>query len=388
MRPRAFWALATVGALYWVANTAMKPVVALVSDSMGLSPALIGLIVSGQALLPLFLAIPAGVLADRVGTRRMLVLGGAGMILSALAFLAATNPWLLFLAQTVLGISQVVVWLCVQALVTHGDGEGRQRQIENFTQAMTLGQIAGPLLGTWVLERSGSTTVFLSYLGLSAAITLASLAASTGEPAKTGAPSNGEGMMKEGISLLRVNGMQAALLTTFLMLYLMDLRNTFVPLYLKDIGMNPTRIGWVISAGSGAALAVRLVTGPLLRRFGERTALAVAAAMGIGGTFATPLLSNFWWLALASAIGGFGTGLNHPLTLSMIARSTPQHLRGLGMGLRLTANRAAQLVSPLLFGSLLQMAGTRPAFFTSGLLLSSVAAWVVSRYPSEESSSA
>jgi len=61
-------AQALVTALY-------RPLIPQYGAVIGLSPAAIGLVMSAFAFLPLFFAVPAGVLIDRWGPRPLIVLG-------------------------------------------------------------------------------------------------------------------------------------------------------------------------------------------------------------------------------------------------------------------------------------------------------------------------
>ncbi|MBQ6639603.1 MAG: MFS transporter, partial [Saccharopolyspora sp.] len=48
----------------------------------------------------------------------------------------------------------------------------------------------------------------------------------------------------------------------------------------------------------------------------------------------------------AVVLAGLGMGVGQPLTMSWLAESTPPGLRGRAMSLRLTGNRAGQVVVP------------------------------------------
>jgi MFS family permease len=94
-------------------------------------------------------------------------------------------------------------------------------------------------------------------------------------------------------------------------------------------------------------------------------AVAVATlAIGV-----TPLLRQFWPLALAALSTGMAWGFTQPLTMSLIAGSVAPAERGLALSLRMTSNRLAEVVSPIVFGGLIAVAGLGSAFFLSAGVL-------------------
>src|SRR5690606_9708378 len=83
----------------------------------------------------------------------------------------------------------------------------------------------------------------------------------------------------------------------------------------------------------------------------------------------TPLLSSYIGFVILIFVTGIALGFFQPLTLSLISISTPSEERGLGIGLRLMANRASHMLDPLLFGVFILWFGIAYAFWLIGLLL-------------------
>jgi MFS family permease len=88
---------------------------------------------------------------------------------------------------------------------------------------------------------------------------------------------------------------------------------------------------------------------------------------------ATPVLDHTWMLAIAAIVAGIGLGMNPPVTVELMARHTSSGSRGLAMGLRVSANRLAQVVQPVLFGSVGSLLGLPIAFAFGGVVLAGLA---------------
>ena len=71
-------------------------------------------------------------------------------------------------------------------------------------------------------------------------------------------------------------------------------------------------------------------------------------------------------------VAGLGLGVGQPLTMSWLAESTPPGLRGRAMSLRLTGNRAGQVVVPGAVGLLAAGLGTAGVLWLTAASL----AWV------------
>lgn len=137
-------------------------------------------------------------------------------------------------------------------------------------------------------------------------------------------------------------------------------------------GQPVARIGLLLSIIGVAMLAIRLVLPSLLARCAAGTVLVAGMWVEVAAMSATPFLGGFWPLALAAVAFGAAHGLNPPITVELMAAHTQRAERGLAMGVRVTANRLAQVVQPAVFGALAAVLGIAAAFPASGAALAGV----------------
>jgi predicted MFS family arabinose efflux permease len=145
-------------------------------------------------------------------------------------------------------------------------------------------------------------------------------------------------------------------------------------LLLERRGVSVGQIGLLLSTIGVASLIIRLPLPGLLRRVGAERLLVASMWSAIIAITITPWLRGMWLYLPAAAVVGVGVGINPPVTVELMALHTSASERGLAMGLRVSSNRLAQMVQPVLFGGLASAAGLPAAFLAGGAFMSAVAA--------------
>lgn len=374
---RSRWALVSLSTLlYWCAAHALRSFVALRLDELGASDALIGVAVAAFPALSLFLAIPAGRVIDRIGLRAVLGVSYLGMVVMGAGFALARSPLQLVALQAVNGVAELGVWLALQALASAaGRAAFLTRQLALFSLAWGIGIAIGPVLGAAVFEAVGFPALGWIYAGLSAVALVAGLAAPRAVRPE-GEPDRPVGSLLAGMRVITTRpAVRAVLLASFVALYSNAIKGSFYPLYLERSGVPVARIGVLLSIIGVTSLLVRIALPALLRRWQAGAVLVAGMWVEVVTLAATPVLPGFWLLAAAAALFGAGHGLNPPITVELMARNTEQRERGLAMGVRVTANRLAQVVQPVVFGALASVIGIAAAFPASGALLAAATLW-------------
>lgn len=371
---RSRWVLVSVATLgYWCATHALRPYIALRLDEFGAGDAFIGIAVGAFPALSLFLAIPAGRAVDRVGIRVVLAASCLGMVALGAGFAFATSPLQLLGLQMANGVVELGAWLALQALASSsGSGPMLTRQLALFSLAWGIGTAVGPVIGAGAYDRLGFPALGWIYVTLAViALVAAWLAPHVGvERAAAGAtpPS-----LLAGTRLIAARPVvKAVLLSSFVALFVNSVRNSFYPLYLERSGVPISRIGLLLSIIGVAMLAIRVVLPALLSRFSAGAVLLAGMWVEVAAMAATPLLGSLWMLVAAAVAFGAGHGLNPPITVEMMAAHTDKAERGLAMGVRVTANRLAQVVQPALFGVIAGSFGLALGFPVTGAALAGV----------------
>ncbi|MCT2589428.1 MFS transporter [Streptomyces sp. N2-109] len=104
-----------------------------------------------------------GTLGDRVGRRRLLMAGSAGVIAASLLAAYATSPGMLIAARAALGVAGAAVLPSTLALISHMFTDARQRAtaIAMWVTALSAGIAIGPVVGGLLLDSFWWGSVFL-----------------------------------------------------------------------------------------------------------------------------------------------------------------------------------------------------------------------------------
>jgi DHA2 family multidrug resistance protein-like MFS transporter len=104
-----------------------------------------------------------GTVGDRIGRKRLLLLGGAGFGVASAAAAFSTSPEMLIASRALLGVAGAAVMPSVLALVTgmFSDQKHRSRALAIYLTCFMAGLTLGPLVGGLLLEHFWWGSVFL-----------------------------------------------------------------------------------------------------------------------------------------------------------------------------------------------------------------------------------
>lgn len=375
------WTLLSVATLlYWISTQALRPYMSLHLTDLGASETQIGLAIAAHPFLSMFLAIPAGRLLDERGIRKYLVVSLVLMSLVGAGYAVAGTVAHIFILQMAAGLSELGAWVAIQTLITQaGEGETRARHLALFSLMWGVGIAVGPSIGAWLYDSAQFPALAALYGGCS----LAALAAVAGVPYRDStrpAPllrdSAPRTTTERLLAMARRPSVLAVLLASFVTLWANSLRTSFYPIFLVENGASLRLIGFLISLAGVTTLIIRIALPWLLRRFRSGLLLVLAVTALVVALTATPLLRGSGVaLAIASAVFGLGFGLANPLTLELMTQHTQVNERGLAMGMRVAANRVAQVLQPIAFGVVAGPFGMATGFLSAGLVMAGGTAW-------------
>jgi MFS family permease len=381
------------GGIHFVIMSITNPFFALYASELGASTALIGVLITLKALLPLFIAMPSGQLIDRIGAPAMLRIGSFITTVSLVFMVWSPNLFVLAAAQILVGAGTLLMASSLQVIVSEGEKEERDRNITRYSAWSSGGSMVGPLIGGGIVTLAASVTMFgwsgaselgyktafifsllLSILFLLAVIHYSGRAErkkySVREVGRLLGPREMIGSYAGGLHLLKIPSVQFGLLGTFLIHYLQTVWTSFFPLYLNSLGHTAIVISILVSIQGLASLLSRSFLPALIKRFKHEQILISAGCIAALCLMALPALH--WEVLLIGVISfilGCAVGVNMPVSSMIMVNDTAQNERGKVMGLRLFTNRASQIAAPATFGVIGQALGLSIAFYAGGGLL-------------------
>ncbi|MGC4105025.1 MAG: MFS transporter [Thermomicrobiales bacterium] len=359
---------------------AVVPVVALYAKDFGVSQTAIGLTIAVYGLARFLVNYPSGQLADRLGRKPTLAIGGAITILGTVACALAPNYTTFLIARFVAGAGAAFVLTAGQIVLTDiAEPHNRGRVMAIYTGVFVFAVGAGSFPGGWLATHVGLASPFWANAILAGVVTILALmfvpetrpkkpaASSTSEPARLG--------FREQIGMLvAIPGFALICLVSFAAFFARTggLFNV-IPLLAEDhIGLEADQIGLGIGMVSIVGLFLIYPSGALVDRFGRKAVIVPSALFSAGAmalfafadSFQNYLAASFFW-AIASGIAGAAPA-------AYAADLAPKAHIGPAMGLYRTIADLGYVIGPLLLGTISDLASPRVALgVTTGLLVAS-----------------
>jgi MFS family permease len=352
------YALILLETLVWIAMVPLAPTFA---DELALSGVETGMILAAASLAALVVALPLGLLADRLGARHVTIVSAVLFTLATLGQGLAEEFWSLLLARAAFGVAFGALWGAGAAWLSDSLAEeSRSGALGAAATVAGVGFTAGPLLAGVLADRYDTGTPFLVAAVGAAAVTAALVVAA---PLVEVSPPR-----QRLRDLLRAARRDELVLAGIAIIVLIGLVgggvNLLVPLQLRDNGVSAAEIGLLFSVAS----AVYTVVSAAVARLGDRAAslrVGGVAALLTGLSIALVLVSGSTVAAVAFVLlrappWSTMDTIIYPLAARGAHRSSLG--RGSVMGLVMLGWAAASTAGPLIAGGIADTAGARAAY--------------------------
>ncbi len=354
------------------------------------------------------LLVTMGTLADRIGRRRLLLLGTAAFGGASLLAAFATTPEMLIAARALLGVAGATIMPSTLSMIRNlfPDPVERTRAISIWAAASGGGIVIGPLVGGVLLEFFWWGSVFL----VNVPVVLVLLAAGWWLLPESKDPSPGPfDLPSAGLSLLAIvplvyavkhvvssgpdvgaglalllglaagtvfvrrqrrlphpmidvalfrnPAFSGAVLANFVAIFALTGLLYFFSQYLQLArGLRPLLAGLAEMPATVSSIAVVAVVAVTLARFGRGRAIALGlltAAAGLALVAAAERTEGFVWLGLALVPVGLGFGLAMTLTTDAVVSAVPPQKAGSASAVAETAYELGVALGIAVLGSLL-----------------------------------
>lgn len=388
-RPLSRWFVKALAVtfLMQVAVNAVRPTVSYRALALGADAGELGMIAAGFALLSLAFAIPIGRMIDRRGEMPFIVLGLFLVTVVAFVLVGVSTIWALFVTQAVLGLGQILTTVGMQALIANSDTAHQDSRFGTFTVFASLGQLIGPAASGFLAQHVavpaavtwgegadlvGSSVFVAAGLAGLLGFVIALSARHDGSSPRGGTPSSPApeaSMLRSIIQVLRQPKAPHAMFASIAVLTTSDLLVAYLPAYGEATGLSASTVGLLLAVRAGASMASRIFMGPLTRRVGRGRLLTLSTALPALVLAPLPLVDAPGFLFVSMALAGLGLGLGQPLSLVWIAQTSPEHMRGTAVGVRLSGNRLGQVAIPAVVGGIVGATGLGALFLSLAMML-------------------
>jgi MFS family permease len=304
----------------------------------------------------MFIPLFVGILLDRINNGYLLSLGAA---------INSASVYLLSIAQSVpeimgfrimTGIAHAFFWPPCEAIISNESSEkNRVKNISWFTMFFVIGFMAGPLLGTVLLEGIDVTYRVLFQIAafILAAAIITSLLASRKKVKKH----------HEKFSFSSIKEMKRFPEVIVLLIFCTSsfgIILTIYPAFLNDNGMSASDILLLYFVFGISRVASLALAGKFARRTSQ-TLIAGTIAVSIGLAISV-VADSIFTFGIALVLMGFGFSIFFPLTLEIILSKTRKGISGKIIGAYETVFGMGWAIGPTIGGPITQSFGNETPY--------------------------
>lgn len=331
---------------------AIAPLLPDYVSEYGLSEAEAGILAGAYAAGTLLFALPAGLLASRIGPRRTVITGLLLLGASSVVFGFAGNILLLDVSRFAQGASGALIWSgALTWLITTAPAERRGSVIGTALGTAVAGALIGPVLGG-VAAEIGTEAVFGAVMVVAAVLAVLAALIPDHRVAE-----------RQELSEVAATMLGRPILTATWFVAVPSLMfgavEVLVPLRVDDLGGGHALIagGFIVGAAIEATLSP--IVGRYSDRVGRRTPFVTGIAIGSVAMLGVASAQALGTVLAALILAAFAAGLCFTpamTSLSEAAEASGLH-QGFAAGLSNMAWAAGQVVGALAGGGLASAAG-------------------------------
>ncbi|MET9493118.1 MFS transporter [Nocardia sp. NPDC006630] len=338
---------------------------------------LVSLVQTASTLPVVLMVVPAGVLADLVDRRRLLIVSESAMavvaaILTVSTALGQTTPMVLLLLLFLVGCGQALslpIWQAIQPELVPREQIPAASALNGLS--VNGARAVGPAIAGVFVALAGPTFVF----GVNAVSFLATVAAVIWWRR----PKSDDAMPHErpfaalaaGLRYVRSGpAVRRVLLRSLLFIIPSSALWSLLPVVARgELGLSSSGYGLLLAALGIGAVAGGLGFSVMRRRWGATWMLAVSAALFGIATLVAGVVQQLALVLLVLFVAGIGWPMALSTLNSMILLMFPAWVRARGMSVYTLVFMGGQAIGSLLWGAVAAMLGTAGAMAVAAVLL-------------------
>jgi len=333
--------------------------------SFGTTYTMAGIVVSAFPLARIFSNLPSGILADRIGRRKTLLIGIFIVASAALFCGLARSIYELLAFRFIYGIGTAMFVVTANVIVADiAPPDERGKYLSYYQGSFRFGSILGPAIGGVIADAAGLRAPFfllsaLGFLSLTVSFFLIKEESEPREGREDTFPS--PTILLKLIFDQRLLAIELMQLLSFLTMS--SIRTTMVPLYgVNFLGMPLSAIGTILSAGALVSLPVLLLMSSVVDRIKRNLIISFGFALLAVAVYSYTLADSFEGMLLATLVLSVAQVLINPSKVAIIGDITTRETRGLALGAFRTAGDIGFFIGPSLAGYMTDSIGVLSPF--------------------------
>jgi len=379
-----FILLCIMGGLAIFSSTMAKnPALPLFIRSMGVPVSTLGFIAAASTVVGIVVSLPAGILSDLIGRRRVILMAAIVFATAPFLYLIITTPWQLVLVRIYHGLATAILGPVAMAAVADTYEKGRGERMAWYSSATMIGRFLAPFVGGILIFGTDFRWVYLAdglagVMALLAAIRLP-LATTTSGSAWQAFKRQRGNYGQEIAFVFRHPGILATSGIEAVQYFAYGCIETFLPVYLNEkLGFPAWKIGILFTVQVLTAALTKPVMGRLSDRYGRVPLISGGLLLGGVSTAVLILSSNYFVLAVLIALFGLGLATVTASTSALVADLSRSQGRGSALGILSSIMDIGHSTGPMVAGVLIAAYSYRMTFgiVGAGLVVISLVYWL------------
>ncbi len=398
MKLSPFILLCITGLFAIFSSTISKsPVLPLFASYLGANPAGVGFIASVSAFTGIVASIPAGMLSDRVGRKKILIFSAIVFSTAPFLYLMVTEIWQLAVIRFYHGFATAIFIPVAMALVSDLFYRERGEKMGWFSTATLIGRfmapiVGGSIIGLLVFSPGLSYRVVYLVCGIAGITALLLILRMPNPPSppfirrgylESPPLEKGDigGFSKEKkvqiwkgtlIAFKTVISDRGILITSAVeaaILFAYGTFETFLPLYSIKIGLSAYEVGIFLSAQVITLSLTKPMMGRFSDRYGRKPQIFTGAIIGAVCIGSFSIFKSFIPLLALSILFGLSLSIVTSATSAFIADLSRRETHGSAMGILGSIMDIGHTTGPLVSGIVATYFGFGKAFIGASLVL-------------------
>ena len=308
-----FILLCIMGGLAIFSSTMSKsPVLPLFIRALDVPMGTVGFIAAASTVVGIVVSLPAGILSDIIGRRRVILIAAIVFASAPFLYLLVIQPWQLVLVRMYHGFATAILGPVAMAAVADTFDSGRGEKMGWYSSATMVGRFLAPFVGGALIFGDDFRWVYLvtGIIGTLSLIAVLRLPHPT-----TNHVSASELVKKERreikrdiIAILTHRGILSTSVVEAVEYFAFGCLEVFLPIYLDEqVGFTTFSIGLLFTIQIVVATLAKPWMGRLSDRYGR--VLTIIVGLLLGAVSITLITWSDNYLIMAVLIGLFGLGL-------------------------------------------------------------------------------
>lgn len=355
---------------------AMVPSLPLYAQSFGVTASAIGMAIAVYGLARFLTAVPSSQLADWLGRRPTLAIGGLTSAVGNLWCAWATGYPEFIVARFVAGIGAGLILTTGQVVLADiSTPERRGRTISIYQGTFLFAVGIGPFPGGLLAEHFGLSAPFAAY-GVASLVATAVAWFGVHETRDLAHASAGPGLTRPPL----VQQMSVLLSKIgFVLVSLISLMNAVVRtgglfavvpvLVTAQLGLSVSALGFAMMLGSVSGLVAAYPAGWLSDWWGRKAVIVPATILTGASMLLFCFASSYLWFVAACIVWGVASSIGGAAPAAYAVDSAPPGMNASAMGLFRMTGDAGYVIGPLALGLIADALGPIAALVLSAALI-------------------